>query len=773
MIVLSYLTLLLGFFATNSAKIVRGGLPHAKKTNTWVANGRQEIPSGPGSADPGSTASVTVQDAASYDKGKSESEKNSDEKNLDINVFLPKKKRFDEGFSMPLQHGNGFPVPVDGGSVAMPMINELSRALERQQMSQEMSHMSHAISQTMVDALLLAGKHDDHGHHIEEIFHHDDDDYHHHHHHDDHDDHHYDHGLTLHDLEYAFDHFPHHDGVKEDEIVRALKSAFHSVIKEVRDKKKGDQTIVQAIPETQSAPETETEIVEAPPAPEAPTPPPAQPAADIVAAAAAPPPPPPPTVVSAPPPPPPPPIISAPPPPPPPPPIISAPPPPPPPPPIISAPPPPPPPPPIISAPPPPPPPPPIISSPPAPPPPPPVISAPPPAAVPPPVIAAPAVTQPAALPSVAAQPAGNVVANSPAALPGALAGGPQAGALQPGALQPGALQPGALQPGALQPGALQPGALQAGAPQSGGQQAGVQQAGVPQAGVPQAGGQQAGDQDPHHTAGVSDSHTTGGGPQTSQAAGQTTQPNAAQTAPPVQQPGTTSSTEPSQAANQAAGPLQQTPSVSQGQPGAIKDFKEGSKGYKILGDILAQAMLKAEKKLERGMQGAVMESERNKKIVQEHTANDNSNKEIEDDDTTLRSSEEGDNIDRNGGTYEEEHNGDTAEEGSAQWHDEAIEPNNRIGKDLSYSYERHHNPSDIKVAEPRPKLKGKSSKILRNGLKKTTAKKASSSSLKDEKRKKKAYRASSLIRSKTKQKTISKPNNGDRYNEDEETQFL
>ena len=726
-----------------------------------IDTGRQEIPSGLGSSDPGNTASATVQDATSYDKGKSESEKNSDEKNLDINVFLPKKKRFDEGFSMPLQHGNGLPVPVDGGSFAMPMINELSRALERQQMSQEMSHMSHAISQTMVDALLLAGKHDDHGHHIEEIFHHDDDD-HHHHHHDDHDDHHYDHGLTLHDLEYAFDHFPHHDGVKEDEIVRALKSAFHSVIKEVRDKKKGDQTIVQAIPETQSAPETETEVVEAPPAPEAPTPPPAQPAADIVAAAA-PPPPPPPTVVSAPPPPPPPPpIISTPPPPPPPPPIVSAPPPPPPPPPIISAPPPPPPPPPIISAPPPPPPPPPIISSPPSSPPPPPVISAPPPVAVPPPVIAAPAATQPAALPSVAtqpsplaasaAQPAGNVVANSPAALPlasagtipGAVAGGPQAGALQQGALQPGSLQ--------------------AGAPQAGGQQAGVQQAGVPQAGVPQAG-----DQDPHHAAGVSDSHTTGGGPQTSQAAGQPTQPNAAQTAPPAQQPGTTSSTEPT-AANQAASPQQQTPSVSQGQPGAIKDFKEGSKGYKILGDILAQAMLKAEKKLERGMQGAVMESERNKKIVQEHTANDNSNKEISDDDTTFRSSEEGDNIDENGGTYGGEHNGDTAEEGSAQWHDEAIEPNNQNGKDLSYSYERHHNPSGIKVAEPRRRLKGKPSKILRNGLRKKTAKKTSTSSLKDEKRKMKAYRASTLIRRKTKQKAISKSNNGEKYNEDEET---
>ena len=554
-------------------------------------------------ADPGKSGDAQLQDAAPYDKQKSDERKESDqpEKNLDINVFLPKKKRNDD--MLPIQYPSSY-LPMQGGgnlamqgggggNLAMPMINELSRALEREQMGQEMSHMSHAISQTMVDALLIAGRHGyhDHDHHFHDHDWHD---------HDWHD--HHDHGLTLHDLEYAFDHFPHHHGVGEDDIAHALKAAFQSVIKEVREKNKDSdkQTLVQAVPDLQTSPETQ--VIEAP-APPPPTPPPAiieaaspaptQSAVRVVSAAAEPPPrppPPPPAVVAAPPPP-------APPPPPPPPTVVAAPPapPPPPPPPTIvaapPAPPPPPPPPTVIEAPPPPPPPPqPIVAAPPAPPPPIQTVAAQAPiAAAPPPPIttaaAAPIATAPAA-----------PIATAPSLPAAALPQAPIAAAHPPhiGAFPQAPIAAASQAPiyAGAKPGeaiSSNPALSALTAPSS--------------AALPQ--------------------NAATAPPQNSASATPGESPPATQTSQPV-----ANSNSQSQASNQGA-----TASPSPGSESgtskseALKDFADGKQtgnsGYKILGDILARAMLKAEKKLDRTIQGAVV-AEDGENDIQRHIGGSN-----------------------------------------------------------------------------------------------------------------------------------------------------
>ena len=92
-----------------------------------------------------------------------------------------------------------------------------------------------------------------------------------------------------------------------------------------------------------------------------------------------------------------------------------------------------------------------------------------------------------------------------------------------------------------------------------------------------------------------------------------------------------------------------QSPSVSdaakekESVSGALKDFSTGNKkGYKILGDILAKAMIKAERKLEHGMQGAVIEKGRGEKIVKQHAGKDDEKSEREDEERSDRNEEYG-----------------------------------------------------------------------------------------------------------------------------------
>ena len=332
-------------------------------------------------------------------------------------------------YPVPIGGHHEMPLHIGSGSTfVMSMVNELSRALERQQMSQEMSTMSNAISQTMVNALLLAGHHHDHDHHD-----------HHWHDHDwhDHDWHDHIHPIfTLGDIRSAIETLPIGNN-KEAQVSAALKDAFKSVLDEIRSPAKLQSVVLQAptpavqyvaAPTIPAAPPPRVVELPAPTAPvqpevvpvAPPEPPPVAAPPPPVAAAPPPPPvvaaPPPPPVAAAPPAPP---VAAAPPPPPvaaapPPPPVAAAPPPPvaaaPPPAPVAAAPPPPvaPAPAPVAAAPPPPvapapppvapaPPPPPVVAAPPPPPvvapPPPPVVAAPPPppvVAAPPPVAAAP-----------------------------------------------------------------------------------------------------------------------------------------------------------------------------------------------------------------------------------------------------------------------------------------------------------------------------------------------------------------------------------------------
>ena len=101
-----------------------------------------------------------------------------------------------------------------------------------------------------------------------------------------------------------------------------------------------------------------------------------------------------------------------------------------------------------------------------------------------------------------------------------------------------------------------------------------------------------------------------------------------------------------------------QSPSVSdatkekESVSGALKDFSTGNKkGYKILGDILAKAMIKAERKLEHGMQGAVIEKGRGERIVKQHAGKYDEKTDREDEERSDRNEEYGDDDQEGNGT--------------------------------------------------------------------------------------------------------------------------